>query len=224
MKNKWVKISADKKSVERIAEEIKDDEKDQLAAFLNENKIEAYDKKLIDGIKKRKLINIVSKKSYEVTKGSNFALQRVKLTTDLTADMLRSGDWKNQQFKSYNFNAQGQVINGGHLHPLLKQRAQYREIFLELGFEEMPTQKFVESSFWNFDSLFQPQAHPARDAHDTFFLKNPTHCKHVPEDYKERVKNTHENGLEGSFGYQNTWSVDEAMKNVLRTHTTAISS
>jgi len=28
MKNKWVKISADKKSVERIAEELKDDEKD----------------------------------------------------------------------------------------------------------------------------------------------------------------------------------------------------
>lgn len=26
-------------------------------------------------------------------------------------------------------------------------------------------------SFWNFDALFQPQQHPARDAHDTFFLK-----------------------------------------------------
>ena len=26
------------------------------------------------------------------------------------------------------------------------------------------------SSFWNFDALFQPQQHPARDAHDTFFL------------------------------------------------------
>ena len=35
----------------------------------------------------------------------------------------------------------------------------------------MPTNKFVESSFWNFDALFQPQQHPARDAHDTFFLK-----------------------------------------------------
>lgn len=113
---------------------------------------------------------------------------------------------------------------GGHLHPLLKQRAQYREIFLELGFEEMPTQKFVESSFWNFDALFQPQAHPARDAHDTFFLKNPTHCKDVPEDYMKRVKDTHENGLEGSIGYQNIWSIEEAKKNVLRTHTTAISS
>ena len=36
-------------------------------------------------------------------------------------------------------------------------RTQFREVFLELGFEEMPTDRFVESSFWNFDSLFQPQ-------------------------------------------------------------------
>ena len=27
------------------------------------------------------------------------------------------------------------------------------------------------SSFWNFDALFQPQQHPARDSHDTFFLQ-----------------------------------------------------
>lgn len=40
-------------------------------------------------------------------------------------------------------------------------------------FEEMPTNNFVESSFWNFDALFQPQQHPARDAHDTFFMTSP---------------------------------------------------
>lgn len=38
-------------------------------------------------------------------------------------------------------------------------------------FTEMPTDNFIESSFWNFDALFQPQQHPARDQHDTFFLK-----------------------------------------------------
>lgn len=38
-------------------------------------------------------------------------------------------------------------------------------------FTEMPTNNFVESSFWNFDALFQPQHHPARDAHDTFFMQ-----------------------------------------------------
>lgn len=37
-------------------------------------------------------------------------------------------------------------------------------------FTEMPTNNYVESGFWNFDSLFQPQQHPARDAHDTFFV------------------------------------------------------
>jgi phenylalanyl-tRNA synthetase alpha chain len=33
-----------------------------------------------------------------------------------------------------------------------------------MGFSEMATNNFVESSFWNFDTLIQPQQHPARDA------------------------------------------------------------
>lgn len=49
-------------------------------------------------------------------------------------------------------------------------RTAFRKIFVSMGFEEMPTNNYVESSFWNFDALFQPQQHPARDAHDTFFL------------------------------------------------------
>ncbi len=49
-------------------------------------------------------------------------------------------------------------------------RSQFRKIFTQMGFEEMPTNNYVENSFWNFDALFQPQQHPARDAHDTFFL------------------------------------------------------
>ena len=43
-------------------------------------------------------------------------------------------------------------------------------------FVEMPTNNYIESSFWNFDALFQPQQHPARDAHDTFFLKGYYPC------------------------------------------------
>ena len=58
------------------------------------------------------------------------------------------------KFKKTNINAAGQVPMGGHLHPLLKVRAQFREILLSMGFNEMPTNRWVESSFWNFDSLF----------------------------------------------------------------------
>lgn len=46
----------------------------------------------------------------------------------------------------------------------------------------------------------------------------------IPEDYLERVRNVHENGGYGSVGYGYAWSVDEARKNLLRTHTTAVSS
>merc|ERR1719399_822222 len=108
----------------------------------------------------------------------------------------------------------------------------FREVFLEMGFEEMRTNKYVESSFWNFDALFQPQQHPARDAHDTFFVKTPAATLELPADYLARVKATHEDGgakltdeyNSHSFGWRYDWSEDEARKNLLRTHTTAVSS
>jgi hypothetical protein len=52
--------------------------------------------------------------------------------------------------------------------------------------------RWVESSFWNFDSLFQPQSHPARDAHDTFFIKDPASTLTVRHIHRERahVKDT----------------------------------
>jgi len=159
-----------------------------------------------------------------VKKGHSYAPQRKKFVADLTREMLQSGEWKNLEFKEYNFNAKGQPIEGGHLHPLNKVRHQLRMIFLQMGFEEMPTDRFVESSFWNFDALFQPQQHPARDAHDTFYLKVPSTTKELPEDYVERVKRVHESGGYGSRGYDYDWSRDEANKNLLRTHTTAVSS
>lgn len=33
--------------------------------------------------------------------------------------------------------------------------------------------RYVESGFWNFDSLFVPQQHPARDLQDTFYVSDP---------------------------------------------------
>jgi phenylalanyl-tRNA synthetase alpha chain len=103
-------------------------------------------------------------------------------------------------------------------------RSAFREIFLEMGFEEMPTNSFVESSFWNFDTLFQPQQHPARDAHDTFFLSDPASMLAWPKDYLQRVHDMHENGGLGSIGWRYGWKLDEAKKNILRTHTTSVSS
>lgn len=132
--------------------------------------------------------------------------------------------WSERKFKAMNFSAMGAPITGGSLHPLLKVRAEFRRILMEMGFQEMPTNKWVESSFWNFDALFQPQSHPARDAHDTFYMKEPRDARKVPEDYYDIVKRTHEVGGFGSIGYGCNFKREETMKNILRTHTTAISA
>lgn len=88
----------------------------------------------------------------------------------------------------------------------------------------MPTNNWVESSFWNFDSLFQPQQHPARDAHDTFFLSSPANALSLPEKYLNEVKQVHTSGGFGSVGWRYDWKEEEARKNILRTHTTAVSA
>ena len=59
------------------------------------------------------------------------------LTTDLTSEMLKSDAYKSLTFKKYNFNALAPHPLGGHLHPLLKVRAQFRKIFVRMGFEEV---------------------------------------------------------------------------------------
>ena len=42
--------------------------------------------------------------------------------------------------------------------------------------------------------------------------------------YVQRVKEMHERGGHGSQGYQYDWSLEESKKNILRTHTTAVSA
>ncbi|XP_076293908.1 phenylalanine--tRNA ligase alpha subunit isoform X2 [Lasioglossum baleicum] len=174
--------------------------------------------------KKRKLIQEVIIKSVLLRKGPNFTTKVEKLETELTADLIMNGAWKTKKFKPYNFSAMGSALDVGHLHPLLKVRSEFRKIFLEMGFTEMPTNNFVESSFWNFDALFQPQQHPARDAHDTFFISEPCRTTNFPKDYLEKVRRVHSNGGYGSLGYRYDWKIEEAQKNLLRTHTTAVSA
>jgi len=222
MKEKWIKKEGEK--FERIAESPVDKDQTNLNQYIKDVNYDAHEKKMVEQYKKRKQLIVKSIKSYKVSKGPNFALERTKFETELTAAMLRSGAWKDAKFKNYNFNAEGSQGTGGHLHPLLCVREQFREIFLEMGFTEMNTDRYVESSFWNFDALFQPQSHPARDMHDTFFIKNPAECKSMPETYKEEVRKIHSSGGYGSKGYGYDWKEGEAKKNLLRTHTTAVSS
>ena len=192
------------------------------------------DAKVLADLKKRKLVKVQKVISFKISKGPKFALEIAKEETDVTDDMLTSDVWKTGAFKPYNLKALGADQNAGALHPLGKVRHEFRQIFFEMGFEEMPTSRYVESGFWNFDTLFVPQQHPARDLQDTFYISDPKVADKPratspgdTRDYEEvweNVRQVHENGKFGSIGYRYPWSPEESLRLVLRTHTTAVSA
>uniref|UniRef100_A0A8C4QDS6 Phenylalanine--tRNA ligase alpha subunit n=1 Tax=Eptatretus burgeri TaxID=7764 RepID=A0A8C4QDS6_EPTBU len=189
MSNKWIvmdKTAENGPRIFRIVDEIADYVKEKLQIVAEGKGDDLAEKEKTD-LKKRKLLNELIVKSYWITKGPSFSTTVMKQETDLTSEMITSGSWRGKQFKPYNFDALGIMPDSGHLHPLMKVRSQFRQIFLEMGFTEMPTNNYIESSFWNFDALFQPQQHPARDAHDTFFISDPALASQFPMDYLERV-------------------------------------
>lgn len=190
-----------------------------------------YEKdKRIKNLKKRKTLNIKTLKYFAIQKGELFGEKIIVFKADLSAQDLMDESWKNkEEFKAMNLKAKGKEVHSGGLHPLMKVKTEFRQILLQMGFEEMETNQYVESSFWNFDTLFQPQLHPARDAQDTFFIKSPEFYNLKSQgEYAETVKKMHEEGYKSkegeSIGWRYKFQDKEASKNILRTHTTAISS
>ncbi|TAQ86525.1 hypothetical protein B7494_g5139 [Chlorociboria aeruginascens] len=230
-KSKWIAKGKDGRFV-ASTDSIEDMTRDQLRIIKLSRTYP--DPKVITDLKKRKLVKMQKVISYKIKKGPKFALEIAKEETDLTPEMLASGSWKTSTFKPYNFKSLGADQNAGALHPLNKVRHEFRQIFFEMGFEEMPTNKYVETGFWNFDALFVPQQHPARDLQDTFYISDPKTAdkpratsdsdKADYEAYLQNVKEVHQDGKYGSIGYRYPWAEDEALRLVLRTHTTAIST
>ncbi|KAK5552339.1 Phenylalanyl-tRNA synthetase, beta subunit, cytoplasmic [Exophiala xenobiotica] len=177
-KQKWVKKEGD--TLKAIADNIEDEVQQQLQYIRSTKTLDKP--KVVADFKKRKYVVEQKTVTFKITKGPKFSTEFVKEETDLTAEMLASGAWKTVQLKPYNFKAKGALTSAGALHPLNKVRQEFREIFFEMGFEEMPTNRYVETGFWNFDALFVPQQHPARDLQDTFYISDPAKADPPRED------------------------------------------
>ena len=100
-------------------------------------------------------------------------------------------------------------------HPLKDTIDEIREIFVTLGFSEI-LGNMTQSSFWNFDALFTPQDHPARELQDTFYVDRINAKKIGTSEQIKKVSESHKK----NWRYQ--WDVNEARKMVLRTHTTCV--
>jgi len=187
--------SPEKSEEEQLLELFKNSNSDSLSKIpkqLHQAVNSIYNRKLVT--KDKKILRLV-----ELTpKGKKITKEELQLIDEeinlISREMLKDGSWKEKlpNLKSYEVNALGPNINAGKYHPLTVIINQVREVFHSMGFEEIKG-PIVEEAFFNFDCLYQPQDHPAREMQDTFYLKNPTEGKLPKRKVVETIKNTHEN-------------------------------
>jgi phenylalanyl-tRNA synthetase alpha chain len=141
------------------------------------------------------------------------------LVEEITPEVLRDGSWRDKGVRPFDVTAPAPRALPGKPHPLQQIIQEVRQIFLEMGFEEIDYD-LVQSTFWNLDALFIPQDHPAREMQDTFYLKHPERVP-VPKGLVKRVADVHRTGGDtGSRGWGGTFDPEESRRALLRTHTT----
>ena len=197
--------------------------------FLNSIGEELQD--AIDVLRKRRILIIVDKISrvFEITKLGCDALEASKeiegKVTQLTPNLVLTGKWRNVELQEYNIKAPVAKTWPGKKHPYVRFLEEVRAKLVTLGFKEM-TGTAVELSFFNFDALYTPQDHPAREIFGIYQVKDPqfgdisNYLSAI-----ENVKATHENGWKtGSTGWDYKYSRDEAKRLILRGHGTCLSA
>ncbi|MFX0001867.1 MAG: phenylalanine--tRNA ligase subunit alpha [Candidatus Hodarchaeota archaeon] len=234
-KNRWVaqsKASGENK-IYLISEEFPQTESEKFLlnfkekSILDHSTLSNDELKQLDLLNKRKLIKKDHKTQriiYLTEKGKKTAITKIKeleQISKITHEMLSSKTWNKYELKPFDVTKSGPLLKAGKIHPLINLINEIREIFLSMGFIEIRG-PIIESAFYNFDALFQPQDHPARELQDTFYLNNPKVAKLPEKDRVLAVKKTHETGGDsGSLGWGYEWDENIAKQTVLRPHTTA---
>jgi phenylalanyl-tRNA synthetase alpha chain len=189
----------------------------------------------VETLKKRKLLTVVPKTKRVLTitdagrtvmwnrmlKGRT-ALEEV---TQLKPEHIITGKWRRIKLQKYNIEAPVAKTWPGKKHPYLSFLEEVRAKLVTLGFKEM-TGTNVETSFFNFEALYTPQDHPAREIFGIYFVKDPEFGDiSAYEAAVANVKATHENGwITGSSGWGYKYSVQEAKRLILRGHGTCLSA
>jgi phenylalanyl-tRNA synthetase alpha chain len=182
-------------------------------------------------LKKRKLLTVEPKttRTLQITTEGKKAASEATIApqeiTTLTPEIIITGKWKTAKLQKYNIAAPVAKTWPGKKHPYLQFLDEVRAKLVQLGFQEM-TGTAVETSFFNFDALYVPQDHPAREASDIYYVKDPQ-CGDVSQHSQalKQVKETHENGWKtGSTGWGYKYSLAAAQRLLLRGHGTCLSA
>jgi phenylalanyl-tRNA synthetase alpha chain len=182
-------------------------------------------------LKGRKLLDAEekTKRAIELTAAGREALKKgakeVPEVTQLTQELIVSGKWKRVKLQKYNIEASVARTWPGKKHPYLQFLEDVRDKLVALGFKEM-VGTVVETSFFNFDALYTPQDHPAREGSGIYFVKSPREGSiNASKKILANVRETHENGWKtGSTGWKYKYSLNEAKRLILRGHGTCLSA
>lgn len=213
-------------------------DKAEVGSFLEESVLSADEIKVMEGISKKRGASSAPFKAAEreeiiyalkaESRALKTALQEKGISGEeigaLTPELLSSGKWKKGSFREYNVNIPPARTLLGRRNPYAEYLTQVKDKLVSLGFEEFDG-PLVETEFWNSDSLFMPQFHAARDIHDAYYVKKPTHAKEIKQPYLDRIASTHENGWEtGSRGWEYNFSRDFTRRLLLRSQGTVLSA
>lgn len=148
----------------------------------------------------------------------------VEEVSQLSPELLKDGSWRQKRFRKYTISLRAPRVGTGKKHPYREFLDTVKAKLVSMGFQEMRG-ALVETEFWNMDALFMPQFHPARDIHDVYFVKQPTHAAVADESILSKVGKVHENGGKtGSSGWGYAFDLQRAKRLVLRSQGTAVSA
>ena len=199
-KNNWIETQHETVSLKNPPSEILEE---KIISQIGTNKVsinDIDDKKTLESLKKR----------------PNFIIEDIEKSQTISlSENAKSISFDSTSSGAFDVEADVPKIFVARTHPLKDTINEIREIFVTLGFSEI-LGNLSQSSFWNFDALFTPQDHPARELQDTFYIDGFFSKKIATPKQIQQVSKTHKKG------WRYLWDINEARKMVLRTHTTCV--
>lgn len=203
-KNDWITIQKNESgNVVSLKQKPAQTREEKMISFIAENNValeQIKDHATLESLRKRPDFVVI-----DTTKSRTVSLSEAAKLIDIEKEDTGAIDVEAEVPRLY----------AARTHPLKDTINEIKEVFVSLGFTEV-LGNLTQPSFWNFDALFTPQDHPAREMQDTFYIQGREASKFANPDQIKRVAQVHKKG------WRYDWNQNTAKKMVLRTHTTCV--
>ena len=105
----------------------------------------------------------------------NSAKQQIEAALNAQREKIQAAKLDSQlALEALDVTLPGRGIGTGGLHPVTRTLERVEQLFRTIGFEVADGPE-IETDYHNFTALNQPENHPARSMHDTFYVDDAKH-------------------------------------------------